>query len=270
MDAPRTARARARIELTSEIRDVARRQLAEHGADGLSLRAVSREMGMVSSALYRYYPSREELLTALIIDAYNAVGEAAECAAATRPSGDTARRWMAVGRAVRAWALAHPHEYALVYGSPVPGYRAPPDTVDPAIRVMRVLGALLSNAQTSAGPQPVVPVKLRRDLDRVRAVTGPGVPDGVIVRGLVAWTQLFGAISFELFGHFHNAVDETAVLFDHMLELMGAFVGFGPSQRGSGMPAVTGAKRTRAGSPSSTGFASGEERAASGSTTPYG
>ncbi|GAC1309700.1 MAG: TetR/AcrR family transcriptional regulator [Acidimicrobiales bacterium] len=228
MDAPRTARERARIELTSEIRDVARRQLAEHGADGLSLRAVSREMGMVSSALYRYYPSREDLLTALIIDAYNAVGEAAEHAAATRPTGDAAGRWMAVGRAVRAWALAHPHEYALVYGSPVPGYRAPPDTVDPAIRVTRVLGGLLSNATAPEGPTPVVPAKLRRDLERVRGVSGPGVPDATVVRGLVAWTQLFGAISFELFGHFHNAVDETGVLFDHMLEIMGAFVGFAP------------------------------------------
>ena len=228
MDAPRTARERARLEVTSEIRDVARRQLAEHGADGLSLRAVSREMGMVSSALYRYYPSREDLLTALIIDAYNAVGEAAERAVAARPDDDPASRWMAVGRAIRAWALAHPHEYALVYGSPVPGYRAPADTVDPAARVTRVLGGLLSDAVAPEGPVPAVPAKLRRDLERVRSVSGPGVPDAVVVRGLMAWTQLVGAISLELFGHFHNAVDETGLLFDHMLEIMGAFVGFGP------------------------------------------
>ncbi|GAC1592205.1 MAG: TetR/AcrR family transcriptional regulator [Acidimicrobiales bacterium] len=227
MDAPRTARERARIEVASEICDVARRQLAEHGADGLSLRAVSREMGMVSSALYRYYPSREDLLTALIIDAYNAVGEAAENAAAARPGDGPASRWIAVGRAVRAWALAHPHEYALVYGSPVPGYSAPPDTVDPATRVTRVLGGLLTDAVAPEGPVPAVPSKLRRDLERVRSVSGPGVPDVVVVRGLMAWTQLVGAISLELFGHFHNAVDETGVLFDHMLEIMGAFVGFG-------------------------------------------
>src|SRR6202046_3771698 len=78
--ASRTARERARAELTREIKQEARRQLAASGAQGLSLRAVARELGMVSSALYRYFPSRDELLTALIIDAYDALGEAAEAA----------------------------------------------------------------------------------------------------------------------------------------------------------------------------------------------
>jgi len=77
-NAPRTARERARAELTREIKEAARRQLAATGADGISLRAVARELGMASSALYRYYPSRDDLLTALIIDAYDAVGDAAE------------------------------------------------------------------------------------------------------------------------------------------------------------------------------------------------
>ena len=81
MNAGRTARERARAELTDEIKAVARRQLATVGAQGLSLRAVSRELGMVSSALYRYFPSRDDLLTVLIIDAYDALGEAAEAAA---------------------------------------------------------------------------------------------------------------------------------------------------------------------------------------------
>ena len=93
-NAPRTARERARAELTREIKEGARRQLAATGADGISLRAVARELGMVSSALYRYFPSRDDLLTALIIDAYDAIGEAAEQAiadaeAATRPGGVT-------------------------------------------------------------------------------------------------------------------------------------------------------------------------------------
>ena len=87
---------------------------------------------MVSSAIYRYFPSRDDLLTALIIDGYNAIGEAAEQAEAACPAGDFAGRWRAVGQAIRDWALAHPHEYALVYGSPVPGYRAPEQTIGPA------------------------------------------------------------------------------------------------------------------------------------------
>src|SRR5215472_2336431 len=100
---------RARAELTREIKEEARRQLAEVGGNGLSLRAVARELGMVSSALYRYFPSRDDLLTALIIDAYDAVGKAAEDAVAVETIAG--RQWAAACHAIRAWALAHPHEY---------------------------------------------------------------------------------------------------------------------------------------------------------------
>ena len=86
---------------------------------------------MVSSAIYRYFPSRDDLLTALIVDGYNAIGEVAEQADAACPAGEYTGRWLAVCRAVRDWALAHPHEYALVYGSPVPGYQAPQQTIGP-------------------------------------------------------------------------------------------------------------------------------------------
>src|SRR5438132_1796502 len=116
---PRTARDRARAELTEEIKAVARRHLAEEGSAALSLRAVAREVGMVSSAVYRYFPSRDDLLTALIIDAYDAVGEHAEAAERASRNRGIAVRWLTVCEAIRAWALANPHEYALIYGSPV-------------------------------------------------------------------------------------------------------------------------------------------------------
>src|SRR5215469_7189005 len=141
-----TARERARAELTREIKEEASRQLAEVGADGLSLRAVARSLGMVSSALYRYFKSRDDLLTALIIDAYDAVGEAAEAAVASHTARHAAARWAAACRAVRAWALANPHEYALIYGSPVPGYRAPEATIGPAARVPLAFVGLLGDA----------------------------------------------------------------------------------------------------------------------------
>src|ERR1700753_3303628 len=132
MNASQTARQRARAELTREIKQEARRQLGAAGAQQLSLRAVARQLGMVSSALYRYFPSRDDLLTALIIDAYNALGAAAEQAAARVPAGAFRGRWHACAAAARAWAIAHPHEYALIYGSPVPGYQAPAETIAPA------------------------------------------------------------------------------------------------------------------------------------------
>src|SRR6202042_823749 len=113
--ASRTARERARAELTREIKQEARRQLAASGATGLSLRAVARELGMVSSALYRYFPSRDDLLTALIIDAYNTLGEHAEKAEAAVPRSRYRARLHAVCDGARAWAVTHPNEYALVY-----------------------------------------------------------------------------------------------------------------------------------------------------------
>src|SRR3954447_4382441 len=125
---PRTARERVRIELTNEIKDVARRQLAIDGSAGLSLRAVAREVGMVSSAVYRYFPSRDDLLTALIIDAYTSLGAAARTAERAVARADRMGRWLAIAGAVRAWAIASPHEHGLIFGTPVPGYRAPEDT----------------------------------------------------------------------------------------------------------------------------------------------
>src|SRR5438128_1453005 len=100
MSVIRGARERARIEVTAAIKEEARRQLAAEGAARLSLRAVARELGMVSSAIYRYFPRRDDLLTALIIDAYDALGEAAEAALAASKASAPAGRWTAVCRAV--------------------------------------------------------------------------------------------------------------------------------------------------------------------------
>src|SRR5580704_19464666 len=106
-------RARVRAEMIAEIKAVARRHLETDGAN-LSLRAVARDMGMVSSALYRYFASRDDLLTALILDAYNALGEAAEAAdAAVTDRSQLRARWLATACGIRDWALRTPAEYAL-------------------------------------------------------------------------------------------------------------------------------------------------------------
>lgn len=230
MSASRTARERVRAELTREITDIARRQLATEGAIGLSLRAVAREMGMVSSAIYRYFPSKDDLLTALIIDGYNALGEAVEQADAGCPKGDHAGRWLAVCRAVRDWALAHPHEYALLYGSPVPGYQAPQDTVAAALRDTIVYGHIIEDAYAAGAltaPESLPPLNpaLQEDLGRVRDFTMQGVPDEVVARALTAWTGLFGMVSFELFGQLNNVVEHRAELFDHNMTCLAHLIG---------------------------------------------
>jgi len=227
-NAGRTARERARAELTREIKQEARRQLAAHGAQGLSLRAVARELGMVSSAIYRYFPSRDELLTALIIDAYDVLGEAAEAADSGVPEPDIRGRWRATCGAVRSWALAHPHEYALIYGSPVPGYQAPQATVASAIRVVRVLGAILAGVRTPApglAAGPPLPPPLAEQVVVVADAVAPGVPAPLIARGLIAWTQLFGMVSFELFGQFVGSLDPADAFFAYAVDQMADVIG---------------------------------------------
>jgi AcrR family transcriptional regulator len=227
--APRTARERVRRELTSEIKETALAQLVSGGGAALSLRAIAREMGMASSALFRYFHNRDALLTALIIDSYSSLAEAAETAEARVHEKSIEDRWMAIARGVRNWAVAHPHEYALIFGSPIPGYAAPPGTVAPASRVPLLLGDLLgdlmSDRSFDAGAHPEPSVAVQRALDPVRAMMPEGVPSDLLVRGLMAWTYLFGAVSFEVFGHRHNVIADQEAFFDHEIRRLAAMVG---------------------------------------------
>jgi len=212
--------------MIDEIKSVARQHLAADGAN-LSLRAVARDMGMVSSALYRYFASRDELLTALILDAYNAMGEAAERAdAGVTDRTDLAGRWFAVARALRAWALERPHEYALIYGSPVPGYAAPADTVGPATRPVLVLGGIMADARLPTSDAEPLPPALAAEVRQIADVVAGGVDERTMARGLIAWTELFGALNFELFGRLNNTIDERDAWFDHQMRLMVDWIGF--------------------------------------------
>jgi len=212
-------RARVRAELTREIAEVARAHLASDGAAALSLRAVARELGMASSAVYRYFPSRDELLTALIIDAYNALGDAAEKADAALERNDLRGRWQAVCTTIRTWAVAHPHEYALVYGSPVPGYAAPETTVDPAARVDMVLCGILADGVRCGAV----------DATSDSSAAQIGLPDdptgSIAARAVLAWSSLFGLLTFELFGHAHNVVVDPEALFADAVERIGTHAG---------------------------------------------
>ncbi|MFD3502496.1 TetR/AcrR family transcriptional regulator [Streptomyces sp. NPDC058676] len=221
------ARARARIEVTAAIKDEARRQLAAEGAVKLSLRAVARELGMVSSALYRYFPSRDDLLTALIIDAYDSAGESAERAHAAAADAGPVSRWSAVCEAVRTWALEHPNEYALVYGSPVPGYTAPETTVPAASRVGLVLIDILRDAHQGPGlaePAPLPP-ELRPEADRMTADLAPDLPPETVTALVAAWAQLYGLIGFELFGQFRRVVEDREPFFRHAVTRLAHGVG---------------------------------------------
>jgi AcrR family transcriptional regulator len=222
-----------------EIKDEARRQMAQEGASSLSLRAIARHLDMVSSGIYRYFKSRDELLTALIVDAYEAVGSAVEAADGRCERVDFAGRWSACCHAVRDWAVAHPHEYALIYGSPVPGYRAPEETNPPASRVALALLAIIHDAAVAGelrGPfasemSPTLSVDAAAEAARLGSIGFNGVPDDAIIRSLTAWTQLFGAVSFEVFGRIADIVEDIDAVFDQSVRDMSAFIGILDSRR---------------------------------------
>lgn len=186
-------------------------------------------MGLVSSALYRYFPSRDDLLTALILDAYDALGATVEAADAAADRADLRGRWHTACRTARRWALDHPAEYALLYGSPVPGYAAPTDTVGPAQRLPVVLTGILRDGLTAGlvtVPADHLPEAVRRDLTTLAANFFPDLPAALLARGMAGWTQLFGLISFELFGRLNAAVEDADAYFDHQTALMAELIGF--------------------------------------------
>ncbi|MGO4805876.1 TetR/AcrR family transcriptional regulator [Arthrobacter sp. 2MCAF15] len=230
---PRTPRERARAQTVTDIVRLGREHLALHGAAALSLRAVARDLGVVSSAVYRYVESREELLTLLLIDAYNELGDEVDAAVGALPEADFAGRFAALGRAVRDWALREPARYALLFGSPVPGYQAPAErTTGPGTRVITKLigildGAFRAGKLSAAGrPGPAVAAGLAGDLAKIRAEFGLAVPDGLLARGTLAWTSLFGAVSFEVFGQYGaETFSAREELFAHHLAVLADVAG---------------------------------------------
>ena len=162
--------------------------VARNGASALSLREVARELNMASSAIYRYFATRDELLTTLIVNAYNDMGAAVEKADAKLSTAGHRERFVGVARAVRRWALRHPHDYALIFGTPVSGYVAPAGTIVAATRVSAVLGRILSQAEadtTTASPSAAERAMV--DVDAVTAVTGP-LSGPRVIDALSAWS----------------------------------------------------------------------------------
>lgn len=229
---PLGPRAQARARTMERILEIGRAQLAEQGVAGLSVREVARGLGMVSSAIYRYVASRDELLTLLIVDAYAELADAVDDAlagVATQGSADGAAprsRFLALGDAMCAWALAHPERWTLLYGTPVPDYAAPAESTNAdGTRVMQAVlriaadaadaaaqsstdaaapsaaGTAAPGAEGMVGPAvgelaPEVTALLERHLDEFGVDTDPSVE----FAALTAWSSLVGVISAHVFG----------------------------------------------------------------------
>ena len=226
---PGTPRQRAREQTLQDITRIGREQLAAVGAAALSLRAVARDLGVVSSAVYRYVKSRDELLTLLVVDGYNELGDAAEAAVAS--AAEPREQFLALGRAVREWALREPARYGLLFGSPVPGYHAPGEqTTTPGTRVIYALVGIFDNAfrvgRLEAAAAAPIDDELAADLDRIRAELGLTTPDPLLARGVLVWSALFGAVNFEVFGQYGADTFTTpGALFEHHLAVLAETAG---------------------------------------------
>jgi AcrR family transcriptional regulator len=230
----RTARARARDQITGEILDEAHRQLAANGAAALSLRSIARELGMVSSAVYRYVASRDDLITRLIVESYDSLGEATERAVADSVGLPDVDRWVRTALAIRAWAIDCRHEYMLLYGTPVPGYAAPDDTVAPGTRVTRALLSIVRDAAVAGrlhppSGQPDVEPLLAEELASLTRTVELPITEPVAVAVLAAWTQLFGLIGFELTNQTRGVVESHDALFTATARLAAHTIGLQPA-----------------------------------------
>ncbi len=216
-------RQETREKIEAQIIELGRRHLVTEGAAGLSLRAIARDLGMVSSAVYRYVASRDDLLTLLLVDAYSELADAVDSAAA--PAVSWRDQLLAMAHATRAWALDQPARWALLYGSPVPGYHAPRErTVGPGTRVVGALFEAIG-AGIAAGDIPrsniAAAQPLSSDFDRLRAEFEFTGDDSAVAKCFLLWAGLVGAISLEVFGQYGaDTLTEPGAVFDTQVRLL--------------------------------------------------
>lgn len=207
-----TPRARYREQTRTEIKEIALKQLTEGGAAAVALTRIAQEIGLSGPALYRYFDSRSALLSELIRDAFADLGAEIHAAASTQPVQVPGRTLLhALSDACRGWAITHRHRYLLIEGTPVPGYTAPPDTLDSARAVLGPFLSAFRAGRPTAAVRPVVAQMARwgEEDEAVAAWVAQYVPAaqghdlGTVLAGAVfAWTHLHGVIGLETSGRF--------------------------------------------------------------------
>jgi AcrR family transcriptional regulator len=237
-----TRRDRLRAATMEEITATARRLLVEQGPEAASLRAIAREMGMTAPGLYRYYSSREELLRHVIAqifrelagDIHRAIEEAVplgEPADPARSHVQMALKMVAACRAFRRWALDHKDEFALLFGVPLPGLDdgrfdiAEQCALEFAGTFYALFVELWHKIRFPVPDPSEIDPRLRAQLGRFRDTLRTDAPDGAILVFLRGWVLLYGAVSMEVFGHLHFALDDPAPMFELTLGDLARLVG---------------------------------------------
>lgn len=213
-----TRREKQREATREEIKDVARRLMAEHGTAGISTRMIAREMGLTAPALYHYFASRDELITDLIVDAFNALADAMQKVSERAAAEPVRERLMQTLLEYRRWALEHPVDFQLIYGNPIPGYEAPTEVTTPAAsRAFAVLLPLI--AQLPVRPR-TVPASMRKHLSEMMEQEDYHVPVEVFYEGVVGWSRIHGIIMLELFHHLQPVIGDVEAFYRAEIENM--------------------------------------------------
>jgi AcrR family transcriptional regulator len=213
---PSTIRERYRAQVRAEVKQAALAQLAQAGPGGISISAIGRQLGVSGPALYRYFASRDELLTELVIDAYHDLADALTAATSHVPGQDPRGRLEALARAYRSWALAQPHRYRLLFGPPLPGYDAHAQRLtDAAQKAMNLLLDILGAAGDRAAIPP--PQPLASQLAAWAQPHHPGTGPATALRAVLVWSRLHGIVSLEIAGNFASMDLDPGQLFEIQL-----------------------------------------------------
>jgi AcrR family transcriptional regulator len=229
---PRASRRdRLRRATIEEIKSRARAQLATQGVGALSLRAIAREMGMASSAIYRYYPSRDDLVSELCAEAYASIAAALARARDARPADDHAGRWRALCHAYRQWSLDYQSDFTLIFGAPLPGYQAPEEITGPPSSAFAAVPFGVYAAAVEAGDADpdrtlVAPAADVGDLMRDLA---PAYPPRLALIVLNAWASLHGYVALECLGGLTRLAQDTSGLFEAHVGTVMLGMGFDPA-----------------------------------------
>ncbi len=230
-----TRRARQRAAAIEEIKALARRQLAEQGPGALSLRAIAREMGTAPSALYRYFPSHSDLVTVLCVEAYDSVAAALISARDAQPPDDHIRQWLAICQAYRRWSLGNRSDFALIFGTPLPGYEAPAEVTAAAAGRSIGVAADVFAAAVRAGAADPSRAQVPADL-AAGALSGallgdrsPACPPRLAGIVLSAWASLLGYLVAEIFGSLPRLISDTGRLYQAHVRTVMLGMGFEPA-----------------------------------------
>lgn len=223
--------AHERNDMIAQIKAVARGQMAQHGTAGLSLRAIAREMGITAPAIYHYFPRLEDLITALIVDAFTDLAEAMEAADAAVASERPCDHILALCLAYREWAMSHPTTFQLLYGNPIPGYQAPEEITLPLARrpFLGMFGwfisAHASGELTIPAEYATVPPAMAAGVAAWRRMSGIAVPDPLMGLLMSGWARIHGMVLLELFHHIQPLLGDGEAFYRYELDAFARCLG---------------------------------------------